>query len=236
MPPPLSSSLLLSHCYFESVLAQHCPFDLSFSPTALDSAQQELAVQLSKGYLQLPQLRNDLRYFLNYIDCNLRQGRLLEAERVARGTLAQFDHLGTNAQRYLPSVVYRLVRVLLSSQAILVPTQVEGRMEMVQLWPVETMSQIIEEMKRFLLNDISRDSATLERKLAYLMSIESDRLKAEEFAEASGGSKERDSFRDLLRVRRYCSAFDARFVCKSRSARTARFKGADFPFSIEFGR
>lgn len=123
---------------------------------------------------------------MNYIDCHLRQGRLQEAERVTRGTLAQIDHLGSNAQRYLPSVVYRLVRILLVNQAILVPTQVEGRVEMVQLWPIETAAQILEEMKRFLLNDVSRDTDTLERKLAYLMSIESDRLKATEFAEASG--------------------------------------------------
>ena len=72
---------------------------------------------------------------------------------------------------------------------------------MVQLWPIETVSQIIEEMKRFLLNDVSRDSDTLERKLAYLMSIESDRLKATEFAEASGERVlNSDSFRGVLCV------------------------------------
>ena len=213
---------------------------VSFSPlllsTALDSTQQELSLQLSKGYLQFPQFRNDLRFFLNYIDCHLRQGRLQEAERVARGTLAQIDHLGSNAQRYLPSVVYRLVRILLVNQAILVPTQVEGRVEMVQLWPIETVSQILEEMKRFLLNDVSRDSDTLERKLAYLMSIESDRLKATEFAEASGERVlNSDSFRGVLCVWRHRSAVDDRCLCKSRAFRTHRFQRADLPFSIEFG-
>lgn len=208
----------------------------SFYSTALDSAQQELSLQLSKGYLQFPQFRNDLRFFLNYIDCHLRQGRLQEAERVTRGTLAQIDHLGSNAQRYLPSVVYRLVRILLVNQAILVPTQVEGRVEMVQLWPIETVAQIVEEMKRFLLNDVSRDSDTLERKLAYLMSIESDRLKATEFAEASGErALIKDSFRGVLCVWRHRSAFDDRRVCKSRTSRTSGFKRTDFPFPIEFG-
>ena len=209
----------------------------SFYSTALDSAQQELSLQLSKGYLQFPQFRNDLRFFLNYIDCHLRQGRLQEAERVTRGTLAQIDHLGSNAQRYLPSVVYRLVRILLVNQAILVPTQVEGRVEMVQLWPIETVAQIVEEMKRFLLNDVSRDSDTLERKLAYLMSIESDRLKATEFAEASGErALIKDSFRGVLCVWRHRSAFDDRRVRKSRTSRTSGFKRTDFPFPIEFGR
>lgn len=210
-------------------------FSLSHD-AALDSTQQELSLQLSKGYLQFPQFRNDLRFFLNYIDSNLRQGRLQEAERVARGTLAQFDHLGSKAQRYLPSVVHRLVRVLLVSQAILVPTQVEGRVEMVQLWPTETVKQIIEEMKRYLLNDVSRDNDTLERKLAYLMSIESDQLKATEFAEASGESESVSLFRGLLCVRRRRLACDDRSVCEPRPPGTAGYEKADLPLSVEFGR
>ena len=43
MPPPLSSSLLLSHSYFESVLAQYCML-FSFS------SDQQRSIQRSKSF------------------------------------------------------------------------------------------------------------------------------------------------------------------------------------------
>ena len=153
---------------------------------ALDSAQQEFAVQLSKGYLQFPSFRNDVRFFINYIDCNIRQGRLQEAERVARGTLALFDHLGSGAQRLKISIIQRLIHIILTNQSVLVPVHVEERIEMVRLWPEETINQIFGELKELVVNNKECDLDTVERKLLYLMSVESDTLKASEFAEASG--------------------------------------------------
>ena len=57
---------------------------------------------------------------------------------------------------------------------------------MVRLWPEETINQIFGELKELVVNNKECDLDTVERKLLYLMSMESDKLKASEFAEASG--------------------------------------------------
>lgn len=147
------------------------------SPQLVDSA-----LQLSKNYLQLPSHRNALPLFLAYIDNNLYCSHLQEALRIARGTLQLLDRLDTASQRYRPCIVIRLVRCLLLQSEVKRRVTMEDRSETISLWPMEAVSNILQEMVRGMQ---VHDEAQLDRKLLFLLKTESDLLRETEYQEAN---------------------------------------------------
>ena len=135
--------------------------------------------------MQRPPQRNDLRFFLNYIDLNRRCGRLEEALRVTKGTLGLFGRLGGAAQRWKPCLVWRLVELEEEAASVHVKVAVDERLEEICVLSEQSVQALVRTMCVWL-NEERQDVRQLERKLLYLLKLEADQLKATEFEEANG--------------------------------------------------
>ena len=153
---------------------------------ALIPERIDAALSLCKNYLQLPAHRNAIPLFLSYIDNNIQCSRLQEALRITRGTLQLLSRMDQASQRYRPCVLERLIDCILLQNSHSKQITIEGKEEKVDLWPADTILQVIKEMVNGM-NVV--DEAQLDRKLVYLLRTESDWLRETEYGEAHGKMK-----------------------------------------------
>lgn len=146
---------------------------------------EEEALAVAKQYMRLPAYRNDLRFFLNYIDVNMQFDRFEEAQRVAQGTLGLLPRLGASAQRWKASVLRRLIQMRMEEVCERCVVTVDARQEVVRFLPEEKVKDMTISMCD-VLNEQKQDLEQLDRRLLYLLTLEGDQLKATEFAEANG--------------------------------------------------
>ena len=137
--------------------------------------------------MRLPAYRNDLRFFLNYIDVNMQFDRFEEARRVAQGTLGLLPRLGVSAQRWKASVLRRLIQMRMEEACERCVVAVDARRETVKFIAEETVAELTRTMCD-VLNEQKQDLGQLDRRLMYLLTLEGDQLKATEYAEANGVS------------------------------------------------
>lgn len=167
--PTPSFTVLTAHCWYEYLLS---------TSGSGHTQQRELALQLAKSYLQLPANRNDLRFYLNYIDLCLLCGKHEEAQRVARGSLRLLPRLDTSAQRYHASILRRIVNSLLEENGSLTEVRVRDSQESVSLWREITVKEVSQFLEEELLPQNSQQTMSqVERKLVYLLKRESDYVK-----------------------------------------------------------
>lgn len=129
--------------------------------------------------------RNDLRFFLNYMDLNRRCGRREEAMRVINGTLGLFGRLGSAAQRWKPCLVWRLVELKEEAASASVKVETNERTESIRVVSESSVQELVRTMCEWL-NEGKQDAQQLDRKLVYLLTLEAEQLKATEFEEANG--------------------------------------------------
>ena len=129
--------------------------------------------------------RNDLRFFLNYIDLNRRCGRREEAMRVIKGTLGLFGRLGAAAQRWKPCLVWRLGELKEEAASASVKVETNERTESIRVVSESSVQELVRTMCEWL-NEGKQDAQQLDRKLVYLLTLEAEQLKATEFEEANG--------------------------------------------------
>lgn len=183
--PAPAATVLLAHSQVEALLAEHGRGVTERSRVAGTDRGVTLALQTAKLSMQRPAQRNDLRFFLNYIDLNRRCGRHEEALRVTKGTLGLFERLGTAAQRWKPCLVWRLVELEEDAASVPVKVEVNERVETIRTVSEQSVHELVRTMCAWL-NEERQDPQQLERKLQYLLKLEADQLKATEFEEANG--------------------------------------------------
>lgn len=132
--------------------------------------------------------RNDLRFFLNYIELNRRCGRREEAMRVIKGTLDLFGRLGAAAQRWKPCLVWRLVELKEEAASASVKVETNERTESIRVVSESSVQELVRTMCEWL-NEGKQDAQQLDRKLVYLLTLEAEQLKATEFEEANGAGR-----------------------------------------------
>lgn len=135
--------------------------------------------------MQRPAQRNDLRFFLNYIDLNWRCGRREEAMRVIKGTLGLFGRLGAASQRWKSCLVWRLVELKEEAASASVKVETNERTESIRVVSESSVQELVRTMCEWL-NEGKQDAQQLDRKLVYLLTLEAEQLKATEFEEANG--------------------------------------------------
>lgn len=140
---------------------------------------------MAKQYMRLPAFRNDLRFFLNYIDVNMQFDRFEEARRVAQGMLGLLPRLGASAQRWKASVLRRLIQMRMEEACERCVVAVDARRETVKFIAEETVAELTHTICD-VLNEQKQDLEQLDRRLMYLLTLEGDQLKATEYAEANG--------------------------------------------------
>ena len=153
----------------------------------MKESAEEAALEVAKQYMRLPAYRNDLRFFLNYIDVNMQFDRFEEARRVAQGTLGLLPRLGVSAQRWKASVLRRLIQMRMEEACERCVVAVDARRETVKFIAEETVAELTRTMCD-VLNEQKQDLGQLDRRLMYLLTLEGDQLKATEYAEANGVS------------------------------------------------
>lgn len=153
----------------------------------MKESAEEAALAVAKQYMRLPAYRNDLRFFLNYIDVNMQFDRFEEARRVAQGTLGLLPRLGVSAQRWKASVLRRLIQMRMEEACERCVVAVDARRETVKFIAEETVAELTRTMCD-VLNEQKQDLGQLDRRLMYLLTLEGDQLKATEYAEANGVS------------------------------------------------
>lgn len=153
----------------------------------MKESAEEAALEVAKQYMRLPAYRNDLRFFLNYIDVNMQFDHFEEARRVAQGTLGLLPRLGVSAQRWKASVLRRLIQMRMEEACERCVVAVDARRETVKFIAEETVAELTRTMCD-VLNEQKQDLGQLDRRLMYLLTLEGDQLKATEYAEANGVS------------------------------------------------
>ena len=153
----------------------------------MKESAEEAALEVAKQYMRLPAYRNDLCFFLNYIDVNMQFDRFEEARRVAQGTLGLLPRLGVSAQRWKASVLRRLIQMRMEEACERCVVAVDARRETVKFIAEETVAELTRTMCD-VLNEQKQDLGQLDRRLMYLLTLEGDQLKATEYAEANGVS------------------------------------------------
>ena len=145
--------------------------------------QRQQALQLSKSYLQLPSNRNDLRYYILYIDICNQNGNYEEAKRIAYGSLKLLPRLGASGKRYLCSILFRLISSIIEENSIPTEVTIQNSIEKISLWKEESCREGLQLIKEHLLpNESNQSEVQLEKKLIYLLKIESDYLKQVDYS------------------------------------------------------